>query len=110
MNSDAKSILFAVNNLQRNSTPRFTHISSVNEANPEKRYGQLFEFSEFPWHILGHIFLPQDRKTIKKESKILLSADGESFAKISQCYQPSEEEALSTSVDFNSQSDPVALF
>jgi len=31
-----------------------------------RRYGQPFEFSEFPWHILRHIFLPQDNKTIKK--------------------------------------------
>ena len=38
------------------------------------RYGQLFEFSEFPWYILRHIFWPQDRKTIKKGSKILPSA------------------------------------
>ena len=34
LNSEAKSILFAVNNLRRDSTPRFTRISSVNEAKP----------------------------------------------------------------------------
>ena len=32
-------------------------------------YGQLFEFSEFPWHILRNIFLPQDRKTIRKKKQ-----------------------------------------
>ena len=43
---------------------------------------QKYEFSEFPWHILRHIFLPQDHKTIKKAAKsILLSADGGSFTK-----------------------------
>ena len=30
-----------------------------------RRYGHPFEFSEFPWHILRNIFLPQDRKKIK---------------------------------------------
>ena len=48
-------------------------------------------------YILRHIFLPQDRKQKKKDRKILLSY-----------YQASEEETLLTSVDFNSQSDPVA--
>ena len=32
-----------------------------------RRYGQPSEFSEFPWHILRHIFLPQDRKKRIKE-------------------------------------------
>ena len=32
----SKGTLLAVNNLQRDSTPRYTHISSVNKANPEK--------------------------------------------------------------------------
>ena len=67
-----------------------------------RKYVQPFEFSEFPWHILRDIFLPQDRKTIKKkDSRFLLSADGGSFTKVFHCYQPSEEEALSTSVDFD---------
>ena len=33
-------------------------------------------------YVLRNIFLPQDRKTIKKDSKILFSADGGSSAKI----------------------------
>ena len=100
LNSDEKSIFFAVNNLLRFSTPQFTQISSVMEQILRK-YVQLFEFSEFPWHILRDIFLPQDRKTIKKDSRFLLSTDGRSFTKVFHCYQPSEEEALSTSVDFD---------
>ena len=39
-------------------------------------------FFKFPWHILRHTLLPQNRKTIKKDSKIILSADGGSLAKI----------------------------
>lgn len=39
-----------------------------------RRYGQPFEFSEFPWHILRNIFL-QDRKKIKiKKTAKSLSA------------------------------------
>ena len=33
-----------------------------------RKYVQPFEFSEFPWHTLRDIFLPQDRKTIKKKT------------------------------------------
>ena len=40
------------------------HIGSVNEANPEKMWTTIWIF---PWHILRHIFLPQDRKTIKRQ-------------------------------------------
>ena len=32
----SKGTLFPGNNLQRDSTPRYTNISSVNKANPEK--------------------------------------------------------------------------
>ena len=32
----SKGPLLAVNNSKRYSTPRYTHISSVNKANPEK--------------------------------------------------------------------------
>ena len=39
-------------------------------------------FLKFPWHILRHILLPQNRKTIKKGGKIILSAYGGSFEKI----------------------------
>ena len=43
---------------------------------------QKYKFSKFPSHILRHIFLPQDHKTIKKTAKsILLPADGGSFTK-----------------------------
>ena len=39
-----------------------------------RRYGQPFEFSEFPWHMLRNIFL-QDRKKIKiKKTAKSLSA------------------------------------
>ena len=66
----SKSTLLAVNNLQRDSTPRYTHISSVNKTNPEKIWTTIYiyisryiyfsnyynlneyEFSEFPWYIL----------------------------------------------------------
>ena len=34
--SKSKGTLFAVSNLLRDSTLRYTHISSANEANPEK--------------------------------------------------------------------------
>ena len=33
-------------------------------------------FSEFPWHILRHIFLLKDHKTIKKDRKIDRSLRG----------------------------------
>ena len=43
---------------------------------------QKSEFSEFPWHILRHIFLPSDHKTIKKTAiDPSVSADGGSFPK-----------------------------
>ena len=47
--------------------------SEKKNASPVKqilrRYEQPSEFSEFPWYILRQIFLPQDRKTIKKTAK-----------------------------------------
>ena len=47
--------------------------NSEKNASPIKQilrtYEQPTEFSEFPWHILRQIFLPQDRKTIKKTAK-----------------------------------------
>ena len=76
----SKGTLLAVNNLQRDSTPQYTHFPSIKQI--LRRYEPPYEFSEFPWHILRHIFLPQDHKTIKKTAKsILLFADGGSFTK-----------------------------
>ena len=46
-----------------------------------RRYKQPSEFSEFPWHILRHIFLLYDHKIKKTAKSILLSAHGWSFAK-----------------------------
>ena len=67
--------------LQRDSTPRYTHLNSVNKANPEKIWTAIWIF-EFPWHILRYIFLPKDHKTIKKTAKsTFLSTDGGSFTK-----------------------------
>ena len=43
--------LLAVNNLQRDSTPRYTHISSVNKANPENRWTTIWIF----WISMAHI-------------------------------------------------------
>ena len=56
------------------STPRYTRISSVNIKQILRRYEQ--------WHILRHISLPLDDKTIKKTGKsTFLYADGGSFTK-----------------------------
>ena len=46
-----------------------SHLLRIKIKQNLRRYGQLFEFSEFPWHILRHIFLPQDRKQKKKTAK-----------------------------------------
>ena len=76
----SKGTWLAVNNLQRDSTPQYTHFPSIKQI--LRRYKPPYEFSEFPWHILRHIFLPQDHKTIKKTAKsILLFADNGSFMK-----------------------------
>ena len=37
----SKGTLFAVNNLQRDLTPLYTHISSANKANPEDMNNHL---------------------------------------------------------------------
>ena len=63
--SKSKGTLLVVKNLQRDSTPRYTHISSVIK-HILGRYEQPYEFSEFPRHILRHIFLAKS---------ILLSTD-----------------------------------
>ena len=76
----SKGTWLAVNNLQRDSTSQYTHFPSIKQI--LRRYEQPYEFAEFPWHILRHIFLPQDHKTIKKTAKlILLFADNGSFMK-----------------------------
>ena len=74
----SKGTLLAVNNLHMDSTPLYTHISFVNLIKQIlRRYGQPSEFSEFPRRISRYIFLPQDRKTIKKTAKSIspLTAD-----------------------------------
>ena len=43
--------LFAVNNLERDSTLRYTHFSSMNKANPEKIWTTIWIF----WISLAHI-------------------------------------------------------
>ena len=63
--------LFMVNNLQRDSTLRYTHFSSMNKANPEKIWTTIWIF----WISLAHI------KAHKTAKSILLSAHGWSFAK-----------------------------
>ena len=65
-----------------------------------RSYGQPSVFSEFPWHMWMHIFLPQDRKAIKKKQQNLLSSDGGSFRSNVWVLhvQPRKECALLTSV------------
>ena len=62
--------------IQQKHSTNVQHNTEINgnsekkNASPVKqilrRYEQPSEFSEFPWYILRQIFLPQDRKTIKK--------------------------------------------
>ena len=47
----SKGSLLAVNNLQRDSTPRYTHISSVTKANLEKIWTTIWIF----WISMAHI-------------------------------------------------------
>ena len=68
----SKSTLLAVNNLQRDSTPRYTHISSVNKANPEKIWTTIW----IVWISMVHIkaYFPTIRSSNnEKDSKINLS-------------------------------------
>ena len=67
----SKSTLLAVNNLQRDSTPRYTHISSVNKANPEKIWTTIWIF----WISMVHIkaYFPTIRPSNKNDSIIDLS-------------------------------------
>ena len=63
------ALLFAVNNLQRDSTLRYTHISSVNKANPGKIWTTIWIF----WISMAHIkaYFPSIRpQNNKKDSKI----------------------------------------
>ena len=65
----SKGNLLAVNNLQRDSTPRYTHISSVNKANPEKIWTTIRIF----WISVAHIkaYFPTIRPyNNKKDSKV----------------------------------------
>ena len=47
----SKGTLFAVNNLKRDSTLRYSHISWVNKANPEKIWTTIWIF----WISIAHI-------------------------------------------------------
>ena len=49
----SKGTFFAVSNLQRDSTPRRTHISSVNKANPEKIRTTIWIF----WISMTHMYI-----------------------------------------------------
>ena len=49
----SKGTFFAVSNLQRDSTPRHTYISSVNRANPEKIITTIWVF----WISMAHIYI-----------------------------------------------------
>ena len=49
----SKGTFFAVSNLQRDSTPRHTHISSVNKANPEKIRTTIWIF----WITMTHMYI-----------------------------------------------------
>ena len=49
----SKGTFFAVSNLQRESTPRHTPISSVNRANPEKIRTTIWIF----WISMAHIYI-----------------------------------------------------
>ena len=63
------ALLFAVNNLQRDSTLRYTHISSVNKANPGKIWTTIWIF----WISMAQIkaYFPSIRpQNNKKDSKI----------------------------------------
>ena len=73
----AKGTLLAVNNLQRDSISRYTHISSVNKANPEKIWTTIWIF----WISMAHIkaYFPTIRS--KTAKSILLSTDYGSFTK-----------------------------
>ena len=60
--------LFAVNNLERDWTLRYSHFSSMNKANPEKIWTTVWIF----WISLAHIkaYFPTIRPKNKKDSKI----------------------------------------
>ena len=78
----SKSTLLAVNNLQRDSTLRYTHISSVNKANPEKTWTTIWIF----WISMVHIkaYFPTIRPSNNKKTakSTFLSPDRGSFTKL----------------------------